>query len=210
MLLVFVVLLIPRLVLCEIRTEQFSEAACLNEGNKIKALTTDESSEFSKLSLPAGMELIGEEAFEGTAFTSIHIPENVKEIEDRAFAGIKQLLIAHISSEEIDISDNVFDEDNNLLLSGFAGSSVQRWANGRKIRFVLMEQIREKNETADYNAYVPNKKKEHKRAYLDYSIALSDPDLTKARQNTYRTNGDLKASCYTGIASIYVQSRYFP
>ncbi len=159
--------------------------------------------------LPGHLKIIGEEAFEGTAITNISIPESVEKIENRAFADIEQLLLANISADTIQISENAFDGKHKLILRGLAGSDAQNWAKRRNIPFSIMEQIRKMNETI-YVVYKPSHKENKKQPYLINSTFNNDTDQIYSRHGTYRTIGELKASCYTGIASVYVQSRYFP
>lgn len=159
--------------------------------------------------LPCNLKIIGEGAFEGTAITNISIPESVERIENRAFANNDQLLLANISADTIWIGDNAFDGNNKLILRGLAGSCMQQWAANKGIRFVLLEQILRRNE-ATYVPYKPDHNERKVHQYLENSTASYDTDQIQHQKSAYRTIGELKASCYSGTASVYVQSRFFP
>lgn len=207
LILVSIILLIPCIVLCETTDTSLSADICQIEGKTAKDNCSEQT--IKQMSLPSGLMQIEDEAFEGTAFTNVTIPESVREIGDRAFADIEQLLLANISANVIKISENAFEGVDNLILRGLAGGDAQKWAKGRNIPFALLEQIRKMNETANVT-YVPDHKDNKKQQYLTNSTIYNDTDQINHRQGTYRTIGELKASCYTGTASVYVRSRYFP
>ena len=139
-----------------------------------------------QLTLPFNLKLIEEEAFEGTAFTNILIPESVQEIGAGAF-----------------------DQDENLVISGFDGSFVQQWAYHYHIRFNILEQIRRANKLAGF-VYVPERKEKKTSRIPIHDAYLCICNNTKHVQNTSRSIGEIKASYYVGNISVYVRSRYFP
>ena len=136
--------------------------------------------------LPYGLVSIGEEAFEGTALTNIVIHENVKEIGDRAFI-----------------------HNGDLVISGFDESFVQKWAYYKKIRFIILERIQRAKDTRNIGCIPERKEKKISRIQVRSAYFCLWWNTKHIRKSS-RSIGELKASCYTGSASIYVRSRYFP
>ena len=74
--------------------------------------------------------------FQETNISEIIIPENVKEIGSGAFRICKNLKKVTINSKTLKISDDAFEYCNNdLVLYGYEGSTTQKFANNKKIKF---------------------------------------------------------------------------
>lgn len=85
--------------------------------------------------LPASLQIIGEEAFEGTALTGVQLPETVMTIEDRAFANIRNLRYIYIPEKTTYIGKDVLAGTRTVIIAGFSGSYAGTWAKSNGIPF---------------------------------------------------------------------------
>lgn len=90
----------------------------------------------SKINIPSKVEMLTPNVFQETNISEIIIPENVKEIGSGAFRICKNLKKVTINSKTLKISDDAFEYCNNdLVLYGYEGSTTQKFANNKKIKF---------------------------------------------------------------------------
>ena len=90
----------------------------------------------STFSLPASLRVISEGAFEGTAGSTVVLPEGVEAIGDRAFADMPGLRAVYIPPTTLNIGENAFANANALVIHGVFGSPAQDWARAHGYRFM--------------------------------------------------------------------------
>ena len=87
------------------------------------------------LILPAAIQVIGEEAFEGTAAREVVLPGDVSRIEDRAFAGMENLRAVNIPESVEFIGEDVFAGDEKVTIYGISGGRAEEYARKNNLRF---------------------------------------------------------------------------
>ena len=85
-------------------------------------------------SLPAALQVVAEEAFEGTALTAVSFGGELKYIGERAFAGSDSMEKAYIPSSAEYIADSAFPYA--VTIYGVKGSYAQSWAEESGRAFV--------------------------------------------------------------------------
>ncbi len=85
--------------------------------------------------LPAGLQIIEDEAFEGTAIVVIDLPETVESIGEQAFANIATLRKVNIPEKTKQIARTAFAGSNNVTITGAPGSYARTWARENAIPF---------------------------------------------------------------------------
>ena len=96
---------------------------------------------FSNFTLPSGLKIIADEAFEGTSITELTLPESVRSIGDRTFANITSLRIIRIPTATEEISKTAFSGSNNVVISGSSDSYAKEWAKENRVPFSPIEVI---------------------------------------------------------------------
>ncbi len=87
----------------------------------------------SKLTLPAALTEIEEEAFYGAPAKTVELGANVSSVGARAFAYCESLVDVIIRNGNCVISDNAFEGCVNITIFCPAGSAVASWAQARTI-----------------------------------------------------------------------------
>lgn len=100
--------------------------------------------------LPVSLEVIEEEAFEGTRIIWVEVPDTVSEIGDRAFANIKTLRVIKISARTNYISDSALAGSNGVTISAPSGSYARTWARSNGIPFSPVASFAANAEGATY------------------------------------------------------------
>ena len=100
--------------------------------------------------MPDSLRIIEESAFEGTALTTVYLPETVTTIGRRAFADIKDLRVVFIPKATVVIDEEAFDGAGNLTIWGVPGSYAEEWAGRHSIRFVGFDIWRFAHEKPDF------------------------------------------------------------
>lgn len=85
--------------------------------------------------LPASLQEIGDEAFEGTAIVKIEVPETVAIIGDKAFANISTLSTIRIPATTKSIALTAFDGSNNVTINAAPNSYARKFAKAAGIPF---------------------------------------------------------------------------
>ena len=98
-----------------------------------------ESVKESVFTLPALLEKIEDEAFEGTAAKTVILPGELEEIGERTFAQSRTLKTIQIPESVIFIGEHAFEGVSNLTIQGIEGSYAARWAREHKFSFVQNE-----------------------------------------------------------------------
>ena len=85
--------------------------------------------------LPASLQSIEDEAFEGTALVEVEIPEKVEHIGERAFSNIPSLRNVRIPEQTTSIAKTAFAGSNHVLIIGVPGSYARKYAAENRIPF---------------------------------------------------------------------------
>lgn len=85
--------------------------------------------------LPASLQSIEDEAFEGTAMIAVDIPETVERIGERAFSNIATLRKVRIPEKTTFIAKTAFDGSNRVTITGAPGSYARKYARENGIPF---------------------------------------------------------------------------
>ena len=80
------------------------------------------------MTLPSGTRIVEEEAFYGTAANVIVLPEGAEKISASAFAGCRNLKSIVIPDSMLVIADQIFDEDLDVQIICYKGTTAERWA----------------------------------------------------------------------------------
>ena len=78
--------------------------------------------------LPASLQVIEDEAFEGTAIVSVDLPETVESIGERAFADIPTLRSVRIPEMTKEIARTAFSGSSNVTITAAPNSYARTWA----------------------------------------------------------------------------------
>lgn len=94
----------------------------------------------SVLNLPNSLQEIEEAAFEGSAATSVVIPESVTRIGSRSFANCQNLTDVYIPNSQIIIASDAFDESTGVNLHVIFGSPAYTFALAKGLNYTVEEQ----------------------------------------------------------------------
>ena len=87
----------------------------------------------SRLTLPAALSVIGEEAFAETAAQYVYIPSGIMQIDSKAFADSEALWVVEVEGGNAQIADDAFDGCENLIILAPASSKAAAWATAKGI-----------------------------------------------------------------------------
>ena len=154
--------------------------------------------------LPASLQIIEDEAFEGTALVSVELPESVERIGERAFADIPTLLHVKIPEKTKFIAGTAFAGSAKLTLTGAPGSYARAWARENGVPFAPLMVISASAQTVQF-VTVSVRRSET----LQAGEVLGDSE--KDRQNpTGQTVGEIRDHrCHEGVA-YHIQGRSPP
>ena len=85
---------------------------------------------------PSSLQLIEEEAFEGTFASTIVFPNGFLRVENDAFANNYRLTDAFIPPTTQFISGTTFSSSSNSIIHGVKGSYANEWADEHNVPFV--------------------------------------------------------------------------
>ena len=100
---------------CSRCTKHFQDEECTHECTE-QDIIIPALNDMSVLSLPSGLEIIGEEAFAGIVSEAVIIPDNCREIGPNAFADCANLRYVYIPKSVIRIADSAFDGCAKVIL----------------------------------------------------------------------------------------------
>ncbi len=106
--------------------EQAATTGKIEEENEIAGLA---------FRLPASLQFIDDEAFEGTALVNVVIPENVEYIGERAFSDIPTLRKVNIPEKTTTIAGSAFAGSSRVTITGAPGSYARKYARENGIPF---------------------------------------------------------------------------
>lgn len=150
--------------------------------------------------LPAMLQRIEDEAFEGTAVVVVELPETVESIGDRAFAANPHLRIIRIPEKTQYIAHNAFAGSQQVMISAASGSYARYWAGKHGIPFSPITMITAGNQN------------------LSGMFSLSGSDIETIEtasgegieNRPVRRIGDIKAEVYEQQIAHQVQGRSPP
>ena len=94
-----------------------------------------ESADEPSFKLPASLQSIGDEAFDGVAAETVILPEELRHIGDGAFANADSLTDVYIPPETSYIGQSAFPQSAKLTIHGAEGSYAQKWALKNQVAF---------------------------------------------------------------------------
>lgn len=97
-----------------------------------------------KFKLPEYIQIIEEEAFEGTAIENIVLPRSVSIIGEKAFANISTLKTVQIPLTTLSIAPTVFTGSDNVMIMAASNSFARDWAKENDVPFIVLTVICER------------------------------------------------------------------
>ena len=99
-------------------------------------INAEEQAQDHVFNLPANLRVIEEDAFEGTAVSTVALPESIERIESGAFIHTPYLSEVILPEQIQQIDSNAFSPDQPLTVFGIPGSEGQQWASAHGYTFV--------------------------------------------------------------------------
>ena len=100
-------------------------------------LAPEEEAPLSRtFALPSSLLVIEDEAFMGSAFEDVIIPEGVESIGARAFAENRSMKTVKIPGSVYAIGAEAFGETDGLVITGEGGSYAEKWAVIHRVAFI--------------------------------------------------------------------------
>ena len=191
-------------VCCAEEAEHFSSGGRFRAAAPVSQQHKPAAAEES--SLPPALRSIGAEAFEGTSLGGVILPETVEEIKDRAFADMAFLLRIYIPEAAKELGSDLFGSNDTVLITAPANSAGVAWAREHHHLLAVLQMLKAWSEKEDIPGILPGIDIKTAEATENGESCLAE----KQAPRPGRLTGELKASQYKGIASQYIQSRYFP
>ncbi len=151
--------------------------------------------------LPASLRIIDEEAFEGTSFEFVDLPESVEEIGDRAFANIESLKVLKISRNARAIGVDILSGSDRAVISAPMDSLARTWAAANRVPFAPVATMTASNGTVQVNSASnigPN------------PVLTDDGSDEKHEIPTARAAGEIKTDTFKEGFAWHVQGRAPP
>lgn len=89
--------------------------------------------------LPSSLEIIEEEAFAGSSFTCLKVPEKVTSIGPHAFGECPNLRFIYIPKSTTYIDRFAFSDDSDLTILGVSGSTADTYAKQGGYNFIAVQ-----------------------------------------------------------------------
>ena len=90
---------------------------------------------YKEFIIPESVEIIEEEAFEGTAIVKVKLPETVTTIGDRAFANIQTLRSIRIPIETQFIASSAFEGSIGVTINAIPDSYARKYAKAQGLPY---------------------------------------------------------------------------
>lgn len=107
----------------------------VTDKNLVLFSSVDNSPDFV---LPDSLTVIGENAFEGGAFTIVRLSDTTEKIQARAFANCPKIAFIIVPPATTDIAWDAFDGDKGLTILGAPESRAETYAAERGLRFAAL------------------------------------------------------------------------
>ena len=156
----------------------------------------------SAFSLPASLQIIEDEAFEGTALVAVDLPETVEEIGDRAFANIPSLRILKIPDNTKRIGTKIVAGSNNVTITAAPGSYTRNWAQENGVSFAPITVM-----TADSQAVVSAALSSFRRSEI---IIAEDDIIIEEEKSAARAVDEINNNLYEESIAYHIQGRAPP
>lgn len=151
--------------------------------------------------LPTSVEVIEDEAFEGTSIMYITLPDRITTIGEQAFANITTLQAVRISMTTTSIAKTAFSGSNQVMITADPNSYARKWARENRIPFspitVMYAGIRTQGTTASFSS-------------VSKEILDTETTETEATNRTWRKIEDIKVRKTIEIIANVVQNRAPP
>ena len=154
--------------------------------------------------LPSSLQVIGEEAFEGTAVTKVDLPESLEIIKDRAFANVKSLRSIYIPQSTTEIGKDVFAGTKHVMITAAPGSYARNWAKNNGIPFVTQVLFCASNGSVQISGYHLNGGSKDKTANEE---TIETPKYSESKG---RANGEIIAAKHEECFAFNLQGRSPP
>ena len=113
----------------------------LRREERVFPLNTGEDQGILAFRLPEALEIIEDEAFEGTAIVSVDLPERVERIGSNAFAHIPTLQHIRIPDATREIAATAFAGSHHVTITGAPNSYARAWAREHDTPFAPAEVV---------------------------------------------------------------------
>ena len=173
--------------------------------DSIHNLSKPEKSIIRLFHLPDSLQKIEDEAFEGTAIRNVILPYSMTQLGDRAFAENRELLMVQFPEKLQVYGKDLFAGSENAVMEVFAGSDAMAEAMAEGYRYRIMTAF-SRLQTEKESAAMTGPFAAVRTAGQQRNICSAE---IKGKR-TGRTDAELKAEKYQGIAALYIRSRYFP
>ena len=150
--------------------------------------------------LPAGLQVIGDEAFEGIAAEAVELPDSLTAIGERAFAGAEQLQSVRLPESIETIGKDAFLGAPQLTVVGVSGGKAEDYARKASLPF------RAENPPP---AEQPTRQTLRADTMPAALLALTDDVLAHHRPSGRQT-AELTAMRRQERAELHFQLEYFP
>ena len=157
----------------------------------------------STFKLPAALQYIDDEAFEGTALVNVEIPENVEYIGERAFSDIPTLHKVNIPEKTTTIAKSAFAGSNQVTITGVPGSYARKYARENGIPFAPLT-VMYANAEADSGVSL------NQARTSDEVTDTEEDDGPNDNEPAGRIAGEIKASITENGAAYHIAGRAPP
>lgn len=153
--------------------------------------------------LPASLQVIEDEAFEGTSLFSVELPDSVVTIGERAFSNISTLHAVSIPDSVTYIARNAFTGSDKVTITASPGSYARTWAKENGVPFHSI--------TVLYAGTGHLYQIGSALAESNPTEIICESNSTKTDSGTqWRAAGDIAASKYEECIANHVQGRSPP
>ncbi len=123
-------------------TRSFEDEITIKFADIPAFIQRQESSRVSSFRLPASLQVIEDEAFEGTAAAFVELPESLESIGERAFADIRCLQFVKIPDSVKKIAKTAFAGSAHVAIAAAPGSYAGQFARENGLPFAAITVVR--------------------------------------------------------------------
>lgn len=154
--------------------------------------------------LPAALQVIDENAFEGTALVSVELPEKLEYIGDEAFAGITSLRSVRIPDNTKYIGKDAFTGSGQVTITAYANSYARTWARNNRIPFAPVAALTASNGSLQITGINSNKTTQNQLTSTETT------ETPKYSEQNGRAEGEIKAAKHEECFAYSIQGRSPP